>query len=118
MWINPLVTKPPKKLMAQPIIKITAIKYNKDNGKVIIDINKESNHCILRIKDTGIGIPYKDQERIFERFYRGDKSRSNKISGTGIGLSIVKHIIEKHKGKINLTSKLNMGTEIEIILPL
>ena len=95
-----------------------AIKYNKDNGRVTIEIYKESKYCILKVIDTGIGISYQDRNRIFERFYRADKSRSKKIGGTGIGLSIVKHIVEKHNGEINLNSKLNIGTEIEIILPL
>lgn len=94
-----------------------AIKYNKEDGRVIVDISKESSYCILKVKDTGIGISQNDQQRIFERFYRADKSRSKKISGTGIGLSIVKHIVEKHKGEINLKSKPNIGTEIEVILP-
>lgn len=95
-----------------------AIKYNKDNGQVIVEIYKESGYCILKVKDTGIGISYKDQDRVFERFFRADKSRSKKIGGTGIGLSIVKHIVEKHNGEINFKSKLNIGTEIEIVLPI
>lgn len=95
-----------------------AIKYNKENGKVTVKIYREVNYIILKVKDTGIGISYKDQERVFERFYRADKSRSKKIGGTGIGLSIVKHIVEKHNGEINLKSKVNTGTEIEIVLPL
>lgn len=95
-----------------------AIKYNQDNGRVSVEIYKESKYCVLKVKDSGIGISQKDMNRIFERFYRADKSRSKKIGGTGIGLSIVKHIVEKHNGEISLTSKLNIGTEIEIILPL
>lgn len=95
-----------------------SIKYNRLHGKVRIEINKETDTCILKVKDTGIGISYYDKDRVFERFYRVDKSRSKKIGGTGIGLSIVKHIVEKHGGEITLKSKLNIGTEIEIILPL
>ena len=95
-----------------------AIKYNQDNGRVSVEIYKESKYCVLKVKDSGIGISQKDMNRIFERFYRADKSKSKKIGGTGIGLSIVKHIVEKHNGEISLTSKLNIGTEIEIILPL
>ena len=95
-----------------------SIKYNKDNGKVTVEICEESSYCILKVRDTGIGISHKDKDRVFERFYRADKSRSKKDSGTGIGLSIVKHIVDKHNGEINLKSKLNVGTEIKIILPL
>lgn len=95
-----------------------AIKYNKDNGKVFVEIYKESDYCILKVKDTGIGISHRDLNRVFERFYRADKSRSKKIGGTGIGLSIVKHIVEKHRGEIKLKSKVNIGSEIEIILPI
>lgn len=94
-----------------------AIKYNKDNGKVTVEVYKESNNCIIKVKDTGIGISHQDQDRVFERFYRADKSRSKKIGGTGIGLSIVKHIVEKHQGQVNLKSKLDLGTEVEIVLP-
>lgn len=95
-----------------------AIKYNKEDGKVIVEVCREADYSILKVKDTGIGISYKDQERIFERFYRADKSRSKKISGTGIGLSIVKHIVDKHNGEIMVKSKANIGTEIEIVLPI
>lgn len=95
-----------------------AIKYNKEKGTVIVEIYKEADYCILKVKDTGIGISPKDQARVFERFYRADKSRSKRIGGTGIGLSIVKHIVEKHNGEINLKSKLNIGTEIEVVLPI
>jgi two-component system phosphate regulon sensor histidine kinase PhoR len=94
-----------------------AIKYNKVDGKVEINIFNKDMLAIINVKDTGMGIPKEDQDRIFERFYRVDKSRSKKITGTGIGLSIVKHIVEYHKGKITLKSEVNKGTEIEISLP-
>lgn len=85
-----------------------AIRYNKDNGEIIIDINKE-NHT-LEIKDTGIGIPNKYIDRIFERFFRVDKARSRKLGGTGLGLSIVKHICINNDIKIEVTSKENEFT--------
>ncbi len=93
------------------------IKYNIRNGRVDITISKGDKHSSIEVKDTGVGIPQVDIERVFERFYRVDKSRSKRINGTGIGLSIVKHIVEYHKGKITLDSKVNIGTEIKIILP-
>lgn len=94
-----------------------AIKYNKDDGKVDIVMLQSDKEIFINIKDTGMGIPREDIDRIFERFYRVDKSRSKQITGTGIGLSIVKHIVEYHDGNINLSSEVNKGTEIEIRLP-
>ena len=94
------------------------IKYNRPNGKVDVFINKLDNNCIIKVKDTGIGIPENEQEKIFERFYRVDKSRSKKVGGSGLGLSIVKHIVIYHNGEIALNSKLDKGTEIEITLPI
>ena len=93
-----------------------AIKYNKVGGKVDIKILQNKYEVIINLKDTGMGIPQKDRDRIFERFYRVDKSRSKKITGTGIGLSIVKHIVEYHNGTIVLNSEVNKGTTIEIHL--
>ena len=69
------------------------------------------------VKDTGIGIPLADQARVFERFYRVDKGRSKQRGGTGLGLAIVKHIVSHYKGTIHLSSELEHGTTIEIILP-
>lgn len=94
-----------------------AIKYNKPNGKISINIDKLNNYCILKISDTGVGIPKEEQSRIFERFYMVDKSRSKKVGGTGLGLSIVKHIVEYHGGKIMLSSDVDKGTKIEVHLP-
>lgn len=87
-----------------------AIKYNHDGGEIFINIGNNS----ISIKDTGIGIPAKDLERIFERFYRVDKSRSKSVGGTGLGLSIVKHASTLIGAKINVVSELNKGTEFEI----
>lgn len=93
-----------------------AIRYNVPNGKVEVGIDKDSRGVILTVKDTGIGIPEEDKERVFERFYRVDKSRSRETGGTGLGLAIVKHIVELHDGTIELDSKLGKGTRISIFL--
>lgn len=93
-----------------------AIRYNVVNGKVDITVEKEGTHAVLTVEDTGIGIPPKDQERVFERFYRVDKSRSKETGGTGLGLAIVKHIVELHDGEIQLKSEVNKGTQIRILL--
>ncbi len=93
-----------------------AIRYNVHNGKIDVTIRKNGNKGLLIVSDTGIGIPAKDQERVFERFYRVDKSRSRETGGTGLGLAIVKHIVELHEGKISLESKVGQGTTFVIEL--
>ena len=95
-----------------------AIKYNVDGGKVRISIEEKESEVCITIEDTGIGIPLEHQSRIFERFYRVDKSHSKKSGGTGLGLSIVKHAVGYHNGKINLNSEEGKGTRITILLPL
>lgn len=93
-----------------------AIRYNVADGRVEVEIAKAEHGAILNVKDTGIGIPEADRERIFERFYRVDKSRSRETGGTGLGLAIVKHIVEIHNGSIVLESELGKGTQITIVL--
>lgn len=92
------------------------LKYNKDNGKLDVKIDESEENYEVLITDTGIGIPSEDLSRIFERFYRVDKSRSRKIGGTGLGLSIVKHVLQSIDGKLEISSKLGMGTSFKIIL--
>lgn len=89
-----------------------AVRYNKPNGKVFVTLKQENQAPVLIVKDTGIGIDKKHQQRIFERFYRVDKSRSKETGGTGLGLAIVKHIAELHNAKITINSQLGEGTEI------
>lgn len=94
-----------------------AIKYNKEKGEIKISLFENENNIYFSVYDTGIGIPDKDKARIFERFYRVDKSRSKKSGGTGLGLSIVKHIAELYKGKISLESENDKFTKITIEFP-
>ena len=94
-----------------------SIKYTPDGGKIDIYVGYVHNDAYVKIKDTGIGIPKNDLERIFERFYRVDKARSRQLGGTGLGLSIAKEIIEKNNGSINIKSKINEGTEVVIQIP-
>ncbi len=110
-----------ERYMLELIINLVdnAIKYNKPGGQVWVEVMRPSggNGCILSVKDNGIGIPEEHQERIFERFYRVDKSRSKLTGGTGLGLSIVKHIAAYHHGTIKLFSRPGEGTQIIVMLP-
>ncbi|MBN2221948.1 MAG: GHKL domain-containing protein, partial [Vallitaleaceae bacterium] len=95
------------------------IKYTeKGSVSVSLRLSSDKESIILKISDTGIGIPEEDQERIFERFYRVDKGRSRKMGGTGLGLSIVKHIVELYQGQLELKSQMNVGTTIRISFPI
>lgn len=93
-----------------------AIKYGKKNGKVTISFNPKGDKVLIEVRDNGIGIPENDISRIFERFYRVDKSRSREQGGTGLGLAIVKHIIEAHGQTISVKSKLNEGSVFSFTL--
>lgn len=93
-----------------------AIKYNNQEGNVTVMVSQTGNNTRILVKDTGIGIDKKHHDRIFERFYRVDKSRSKKIGGTGLGLSIVKHIAHYHGGNVLIESEEGKGTEIRITL--
>ncbi len=92
-----------------------AIKYT-EKGKVEILVEEDNNYGIIIIRDTGIGIPEEDLNRIFERFFRVDKARSRSVGGTGLGLAIVKHIIEAHGSNVEVKSKLNEGSEFSFRL--
>ena len=91
-----------------------AIRYNKDNGRVTLSVRDRGDTVILKVKDTGIGIPKEHRERVFERFYRVDKSRSKSTGGTGLGLAIVKHIAAVHGATLELESEVNVGSTITI----
>ena len=94
-----------------------AIKYTLPGGRADIVIKDENNEAVLTVSDTGVGIPEDAQSRVFERFFRVDKSRSKEIGGTGLGLSIVKHIAEIHNARIYLKSKPGKGTSITVVFP-
>ncbi|WP_088370674.1 ATP-binding protein [endosymbiont 'TC1' of Trimyema compressum] len=83
-----------------------SIEYNEEGGSVIGNVYIEKSNLIIEVKDTGIGISEEDQERVFERFYKVDKSRSKNPNSTGLGLSIVKHIVELYNGRIEVSSAL------------
>jgi len=89
-----------------------AIRYNKENGSVTVSVTPLERGASISVKDTGIGIPEKYQDRIFERFFRVDKSRSKATGGTGLGLAIVKHITQLHHAQLEINSEEGKGTEI------
>ena len=90
------------------------VKYNRPGGKVTVTVDTERGACALRVADTGIGIPKEDLDRVFERFYRVDKSHNRQVPGTGLGLSIVKHGVAYHGGIISLESNEGVGTTVTV----
>ncbi|MGB9552895.1 MAG: sensor histidine kinase [bacterium] len=94
-----------------------AVDYNREEGEISVEIKDQDKGVWLAVRDTGIGIAPEDLPHVFERFYRADKSRSRKIQGTGLGLTIAKSIVEAHRGSIRLKSALGKGTTVEVFLP-
>ena len=93
-----------------------AIMYT-DEGSILVTLKPHTHETEISVKDTGIGIPQADQSRIFERFYRVNKARSREVGGTGLGLSLVRHAIERGNGTIEVHSALGQGTEFTVHLP-
>jgi two-component system phosphate regulon sensor histidine kinase PhoR len=107
-----------KQMMEELIFNLcdNAIRYNNPGGAVDITVSGNESNTVVEVKDTGIGIPKEHQERIFERFYRVDKSRSKSTGGTGLGLAIVKHILAKHENtRLELESEVGKGTCVRVI---
>ena len=115
---EPSFVKGSKSLLEELVYNLVdnAIRYNVENGSVDISIKEREECTVLTVRDTGIGIPEKYQSRIFERFFRVDKSRSKATGGTGLGLAIVKHTVEYLGGTLKLESKENEGTTITVEL--
>ncbi|MGN0157061.1 MAG: ATP-binding protein [Lachnospiraceae bacterium] len=118
-WGEPCEVMATKEMMEELLYNLcdNAIRYNNENGTVHVSVKHIEDTVVLTVKDTGIGIPKEHQERIFERFYRVDKSRSKSTGGTGLGLAIVKHIVAQCNAKMELRSEVLKGTEIKIIFP-
>lgn len=95
-----------------------AIKYTPDGGHILVTAGTAGDHVWMEVSDDGIGIPEKDRDHIFERFYRVDKARSRESGGTGLGLSIAKEIVERHHGTIRLARHDGPGTTVRLTLPI
>ena len=109
---GPVWVKADPQRITQVMINLieNAVKYGNENGKVIVSLDEDKKHVLVSVRDDGPGIPPEHLSRIFERFYRVEKSRSKDRGGTGLGLAIVKHILNAHKTKITVMSKLEKGT--------
>ena len=103
-------------LMVRNLID-NAVRYTGDGGSVTVSVWKDGGRVVVRVADTGIGIPQRELPRIFERFYRVDRARSRDTGGTGLGLSIVRHVTENHGGEVSVTSELGQGSIFEVRLP-
>ncbi|MBP3735998.1 MAG: ATP-binding protein [Lachnospiraceae bacterium] len=95
-----------------------AIKYNREHGSVAVRLNADHRSMTITIADTGIGIPEEALDRIFERFYRVDKSRAREVGGTGLGLSLARSVITLHRGTVSVVSEVGEGSEFTVMLPL
>ncbi|MFH1252765.1 MAG: ATP-binding protein [Candidatus Uhrbacteria bacterium] len=114
------VLAPSKDLLVQAITNVinNAIIYNKETGQVTVSTSVDGHTAIIKVVDTGVGITKEEAEKVFDRFYRAEKSRSRQTGGSGLGLSIVQSIINSLGGSITLTSELEKGTTVVITLPL
>ena len=95
-----------------------AIKYNKDKGQVKVEVDADQQFFVVKVMDTGMGIPKESLDHIYERFYRVEKSRSRQIGGTGLGLAIVRNAILMHRGTIDVDSEVDKGTTFTVKIPL
>jgi signal transduction histidine kinase len=105
------------RLMVRNLVE-NALQYTGPGGKIEVDVHGEDGQAVLRVSDSGVGIPSRDRDRIFERFYRVDRARSRETGGTGLGLSIVKHVVENHQGTVSVDSELGKGSTFTVKLPL
>jgi signal transduction histidine kinase len=109
-----------KNAMAQAVINLldNAIKFSPNNSEIEVIVEKQENKLIIKIKDHGMGIPQKELNKIFDKFYQGTNSIRYSVKGTGLGLTLVKHTVEAHGGKISVESKEDRGSTFSVILPI
>jgi two-component system phosphate regulon sensor histidine kinase PhoR len=104
-------------LMVRNLVE-NALQYTRPGGSVEVSVSVDDGHALLEVADTGVGIPQRDQGRVFERFYRVDRGRSRETGGTGLGLAIVRHVAENHGGEVSVRSELGRGSRFAVRLPL
>jgi len=116
----PLVCNGDEELLKRMILNLldNAVKYTPKGGEILVALARENGIARILVRDTGVGIPESDQLRVFDRFYRVDKARSRELGGAGLGLSIVRWIVEAHEGKISIDSTPGRGSEFTVELPL
>jgi signal transduction histidine kinase len=107
------------RLLRQAMVNIVgnALKYTKQGGEVSLTARLEGAELVTRVRDTGIGIAPEDLARVFEKFFRAKSAEQSTIQGTGLGLPMARYIVEKHRGRIELSSELGVGTEFRVYLP-
>jgi signal transduction histidine kinase len=117
---EPIALKGDEELIRRMILNLldNAVKYTPAGGEISLSLARENGHAEIVVRDTGIGIPEADQLRVFDRFYRVDKARSRALGGAGLGLSIVRWIVEAHGGKIHIQSAHGDGSAFIVRLPL
>jgi two-component system phosphate regulon sensor histidine kinase PhoR len=115
----PILINADSDVIAQVLINLldNAIKYGSDGDHIIVSAEEQEKEILISVEDHGAGIPENETHRIFERFYRVDKTRSRKTGGTGLGLAIAKHLVENHGGKIRVDSEAGMGTRFSFTIP-
>ena len=107
------------RLLRQALVNVVGngLKYTKAGGEVALTARLEGHELVVRVRDTGIGIAAEDQGRVFETFYRAKSAEQSAITGTGLGLPMARYIVERHRGRIEFTSELGVGTEFRVYLP-
>lgn len=118
--LRPAIVEADEQRLSQVFVNLidNALRFTPSGGSVTVTLDVEDGHAIVRVSDTGMGIPYKDLPFVFERFYVADRSRTRGASGAGLGLSIVKQIVEGHHGKVSVQSTLGSGTTFTVRIPM
>jgi two-component system phosphate regulon sensor histidine kinase PhoR len=118
--LRPAIVEADEQRLSQVFVNLidNALRFTPDGGAVTVTLDVDGGHAVVRVSDTGMGIPYKDLPFVFERFYVADRSRARGVSGAGLGLSIVKQIVEAHHGTVSVESTLGSGTTFTVCIPM
>jgi two-component system phosphate regulon sensor histidine kinase PhoR len=118
--VRPAIVEADEQRLAQVFVNLidNALRFTPSGGSVAVAIDVDDGHALVRVSDTGMGIPFKDLPYVFERFYVSDRSRTRGAAGAGLGLSIVKQIVEAHRGSVGVESTLGSGTTFTVRIPM